>query len=77
MKIKARLDVQEIGGMPEEQEWRKAGDLSTGSELHLEDGASGKGEWKRKKVTAWKRKTWKQNVPEVLNVQVNESNKKI
>ena len=39
MESEARL---EIGGKREEQERRKADDLSTGSESHLVDGASGK-----------------------------------
>ena len=45
----------------EEQERRKADDLSTGSESHLIDGASGKeGRQPKVKYAAWKRKTWKQ-----------------
>ena len=40
VKSKARLTVEEIGGKREEQEQRKADSLSTGSESHLEDGAS-------------------------------------
>ena len=38
MESEARLAVEEMNGKREEQERRKADDLSTGSESHLKDG---------------------------------------
>ena len=40
MESEARLAVHEISGEREEQKQWKADELSTGSESHLEDGAS-------------------------------------
>ena len=40
LESEARLEVEELGGKREEQEQRKADNLSRGSESYLEDGAS-------------------------------------